>query len=172
MASSSADIFARASRDSVVTSPDLLVVSQDDERTSTQVRTPTPETTTTASPCTLTLMSPSVFLASHEEMFPCDLVELINVFNDSDADVESGSAAAPSSSSSVACDAGVVRSHEYSSSIANNREGQAPYWQNQSLYSAARRAFWCGDSCRLPDAREIARCLDELNRALRATSTR
>jgi hypothetical protein len=117
-------------------------------------------------------MSPSVFLASHEEMFPCDLVELINIFNDSDADVESGSAAAPSSSSSVAYDAGVVRSHEYSSSIANTREGQSSYWQNQALYSPARRAFWCGDSCRLPDAREIARALDELNRALRARSTR
>ena len=117
MASSSADTLAR---DSVVTSPtsDLLVLSRDDERIST---TPTSEATTTASPCTVTLMSPSVFLASHEEMFPCDLVDLINMLNDSDSDVESGSAAAPSSSSSVAL------SHEYSSSIANNGKGKSSY---------------------------------------------
>jgi len=162
MASASADTLAR---DSVVTSPtsDLLVLSRDDERLST---TPTSEATTTASPCTVTLMSPSVFLASHEEMFPCDLVDLINMLNDSD--VESGSAAAPSSSSSVA------RSHEYSSSIANNGKGKSSYWQNQALCSPARRAFWCGDSCRLPDAREISRRLDELNAqyALRVRSMR
>ena len=165
MASASADTLAR---DSVVTSPtsDLLVLSRDvRERIST---TPTSEATTTASPCTVTLMSPSVFLASHEEMFPCDLVDLINMLNDSDSDVESGSAAAPSSSSSVA------RSHEYSSSIANNGKGKSSYWQNQALCSPARRAFWCGDSCRLPDAREISRRLDELNAqyALRVRSMR
>ena len=162
MASASADTLAR---DSVVTSPtsDLLVLSRDDERIST---TPTSEATTTASPCTVTLMSPSVFLASHEEMFPCDLVDLINMLNDSDSDVESGSAAAPSSSSSVA--------REYSSSIANNGKGKSSYWQNQALCSPARRAFWCGDSCRLPDAREISRRLDELNAqyALRVRSMR
>jgi hypothetical protein len=167
MPSSSEDDLTQSLRDSVVRSPDLVVSR--DENASAQ---PSP-TTTTRVPSTVTLTSPNVVLASREEMFPCDLVELINLLNsdaDADADAESKSAAAPSPSSSVACETDASPSHQYPSLSKSTGDGQS-HWQNEALDLPTRRAFWCGDSCRLPDAREIARSLDEIDRVLRARCT-